>query len=183
MGITCMIETRCKHIGTRPPAGIGSLRDCGVVHLGKIAEQCTTKHCLLHDNDKCAEIMMTHCSCMLRSMLWKIRMKASVDITRMAWTDLCTSHRSSSPLLLHMCLGNQKCNLGNTNMRALIKPLSTYPTAHHRVSHICDYKVCHCYRIQDRAKTIVALHNKMHKQLDFAAHFQSESSCYHRRTR
>jgi len=60
--------TKCKHIGTRPPAGIGSLRDCGVVHLGKIAEQCTLKHswsttCPYHIGRK------TYCSYMLKSKL------------------------------------------------------------------------------------------------------------------
>merc|ERR1739845_317396 len=31
---------KCRHKGTRPPAGIGSSRDCGAVHLGNILEQC-----------------------------------------------------------------------------------------------------------------------------------------------
>ncbi len=31
--------TKCKHIGTRPPAGMGSLRDCGTVHRGKTAHR------------------------------------------------------------------------------------------------------------------------------------------------
>ena len=31
--------TKCKHIGTRPPAGMGSLRDCGIVHRGKTASR------------------------------------------------------------------------------------------------------------------------------------------------
>ena len=31
---------RCKHKGTRPPAGIGSSRDCGAVHLGNTDEHC-----------------------------------------------------------------------------------------------------------------------------------------------
>lgn len=30
--------TKCKHMGTRPPVGIGSLRDCGIVQRGKTAE-------------------------------------------------------------------------------------------------------------------------------------------------
>ena len=31
---------KCKHIGTRPPAGIGSSLDWGVVQRGNIEEQC-----------------------------------------------------------------------------------------------------------------------------------------------
>ena len=27
-------HTKCKHIGTRPPTGMGSLRDCAIVHRG-----------------------------------------------------------------------------------------------------------------------------------------------------
>lgn len=49
---------KCKHMGTRPPTGIGSSRDCGAVHRGNIEEQCMLmydeKH--LNKNTNCSQV-------------------------------------------------------------------------------------------------------------------------------
>ena len=48
--ITNGMMHRCKHNGTRPPAGMGSSRDCGAVHRGNIALQCILMYEAKHLN-------------------------------------------------------------------------------------------------------------------------------------
>merc|ERR1712187_254139 len=53
--VTQGMTPKCKHIGTLPPTGMISSRDCGVVHRGKIDEHCMLmydeKHALYISSD------------------------------------------------------------------------------------------------------------------------------------
>merc|ERR1712060_15851 len=45
--VTSGTTHKCKHMGTLPPAGIASSRDCGEAHRGK-----TEEHCMLIKEEK-----------------------------------------------------------------------------------------------------------------------------------
>jgi hypothetical protein len=66
-------RTRCRHIGTRPPAGIGSLRDCGIVHRGNMEEQCTASRAAWCEKDLDKKMFWekSYCSCTPKSKLRK----------------------------------------------------------------------------------------------------------------
>ena len=113
--------TRCRHIGTRPPAGIGSLLDCGIVHRGKTAHHTklrfqSKQHVPTNGRALEEQCMLIYAEKQAEHKQSK-RLLAKVNSGH-CLVHLCTSHHSFCLLSAHMCWGTQQCNLTQTATHA-----------------------------------------------------------------
>ena len=125
--------TRCRHIGTLPPAGIGSLRDCGIVQRGNLptmqrnqlqdqstqSKTCsyTLEQCTVHKSaTKVSAAQADDYTCctahVCRETSCRTQGKSNYQMNACKHCgDLCIMHRLSCQPSQHRCWGSQQCTL------------------------------------------------------------------------
>ena len=124
--------TRCRHIGTLPPAGMGSLRDCGIVQRGNLSTMQSTDSRPITSESILLHTRAMHCSqkryqgvnatqaddytcCtahVCRKACCETQEKTNEQMNACKHRrNLCIMHRLSCQPSQHMCWGIQQCTL------------------------------------------------------------------------
>lgn len=147
-------------MGTRPPTGIGSLLDRGVVQRGKREEQCLPRRRKAGSALRKRPQRTGTCSCRPKSKLRSATRQQECPLKPGATTcagNPCTWHRWSCQLSPRMCSESRRCILHRSRHPDRHNPPTTKEprTIHHCIRDIGDREVSHRNRIQHGAEAIV----------------------------